>query len=115
MQYTNKLNYMDPQDCNNLSDTYCRYSNNYPFINDQNKNIYFSFNDFLFFKPYYLSNLINKMIILIIHFISLRIIQPMGVAVYRDNKNRFIQMLQYHSGWPLKHYLLVRYYIFFII
>lgn len=92
MQYTNKLNYMDPQDCNNLSDTYCRYSNNYPFINDQNKNIYFSFNDFLFFKPYYLSNLINKNDHIDHTFYqSPYYTAPMGVAVYRDNKKQIYQ------------------------
>ena len=90
MQYTNKLNYMDPQDDNDLSDTYCPYSNNYPFVNDQNKRIYLSFNDFLFFKPFYLSNLIKYNDHIDKNFYSSSTYSaPRDVAVYRDDDNNY--------------------------
>lgn len=119
MQYTNKLNYMDPQDDNILSDTYCPYSNNYPFFNDQNKRIYFSFNDFLFFKPFYLSNLINYNDHIDKTFYrSPTYSASRGVAVYRDDDNNYysdvavpiwvaIETLSFGEVLRLLHYLKV--------
>lgn len=89
MQYTNKLNYMDPKDSNQSSPTYCPYSKNYPFVNEQNKGVYNGFDDFCLFKPYYLTNLVNRNDHLDIKFYqSNRYTAPIEVAVYRDtNKN----------------------------
>lgn len=60
MQYTNKNNFMNPIDSDERSNTYCRYSEIYPFVSEQNYNIYYNFNNFTLFKPYFLTNLINK-------------------------------------------------------
>ena len=86
MQYTNKSNYMNPQDDSYFSDTYCPYSNNYPFLNEQNHDIYFGFNDFVFFKQKYLSNLIDKHDHIDKNFYqSENYSAPRNVAVYRDD------------------------------
>lgn len=60
MQYTNKMHYMNP--ANNIpgTPTYCRYSNTYPFKSNQNSKIFSEFNNFLLFKPWFLSNLVNS-------------------------------------------------------
>jgi len=60
MQYTNKDNYMDPQEKNTNHINFCKYSSNYPFVNNQNTGIYYGFNDFYLFKPFFLTNLINN-------------------------------------------------------
>lgn len=60
MQYTNKDNYMDPQNSISSSNNYCRYHANYPFVNEQNSKIYNEFNNFSLFKPNFLTNLINN-------------------------------------------------------
>ena len=117
MQYTNKLHYMDPQDDNNFSDTYCPYSNNYPFVNDQNKKIYFSFNKFLFFKTFYLSNLINYNDHIDKSFYrSSTYRAPIGVARYMDDDGNYcsdiavpiwvaIEVLSFGEVLRLLHYL----------
>ena len=51
MGYTNKANYLNPKNRPN--------SVNYPFVNFQNKRIYNNFDEFVFFKPWYLTSLIN--------------------------------------------------------
>ena len=85
MQYTNKLNYMDPRDSIRLSPTYCPYSKNYPFVNEQNKRVYNGFDEFCLFRPYYLTNLIDRNDHLDIKFYqSRRYVAPIEVAVYRD-------------------------------
>ena len=52
MGYTNKANYLNPKNLPN--------SKNYPFKNFQNKQIYNCFDKFIFFRPYYLTKLINQ-------------------------------------------------------
>lgn len=85
MQYTNKSNFMDPSDTNTSSVTYCPYSLNYPFVNEQNKKIYSKFADFILFKPFYLTNLIDRNDHIDMKFYqSKKYIAPMNVAVYRD-------------------------------
>ncbi|MCI5708039.1 Abi family protein [Veillonella caviae] len=87
MQYTNKDNYMNPQDSNKLSKTYCPYSKNYPFVNEQNKKIYSDFSNFCLFKPYYLTNLINWNDHIDVKFYqSDQYMAPKDVAIYRDAK-----------------------------
>lgn len=89
MQYTNKLNYMDPKDSNKGNKTYCPYSMNYPFVSAQNKIIYSDFNDFCLFKPYYLTNLINRNDHIDVKFYqSSQYMAPKDVAVYRDTKGK---------------------------
>lgn len=89
MQYTNKNNFMDPKDFNPNSNTYCRYSKNYPFTNYQYKKYYNDFENFILFKPYYLTNLINQNDFIDISFYTDKsYIAPIDVAIYRDfNKN----------------------------
>lgn len=85
MQYTNKSNFMDPSDSIVSSDTYCPYSQNYPFVNEQNKKIYNNFTDFILFKPYYLTNLIDRNDHIEMKFYqSKSYVAPTNVAVYRD-------------------------------
>ena len=52
MNYTSPSNYVNPVNS--------QYANNYPFVNFQNKNIYNSFNNFILFRDYYLTKLINE-------------------------------------------------------
>lgn len=52
MNYTLKSNYVNPK-CS-------KYSNNYPFVNYQNKRVYSDFDNFILFKPFYLTKLINE-------------------------------------------------------
>ncbi len=86
MQYTNKDNYMNPTNNTLGTPTYCKYSSSYPFMNYQNKKIYYEFDKFILFKPYYLSNLVDRN-----DHIDLSFYQdcsyspPSGVAIYRDN------------------------------
>lgn len=117
MQYTNKNNYMNPADNNSSSSTYCRYSANYPFSSAQNKKIYSEFQDFCLFKPYYLSNLVNRNDHISVSFYQdLNYVAPMGVAIYRDtsnNENRHvavpfwvaIETLTFGEMLRLLHYL----------
>ncbi|WP_336156182.1 Abi family protein [Fusobacterium polymorphum] len=60
MQYTNKDNYMNPQEKNINHINFCKYSSNYPFVNNQNRSIYYEFNAFSLFSPFFLTNLINS-------------------------------------------------------
>lgn len=88
MQYTNKNNFMNPLDCNPNSNTYCRYSENYPFQSYQYKKYYNEFNDFVLFKPYFLTNLINQNDFIDISFYTdCSYNAPDNVAVYRDFNN----------------------------
>lgn len=85
MQYTNKSNFMDPSDTNTSNVTYCPYSLNYPFVKEQNKKIYSKFTEFSLFKPYYLTNLIDRNDHIDMKFYqSKNYIAPANVAVYRD-------------------------------
>jgi hypothetical protein len=52
MNYTLKSNYIDPKNS--------QFANNYPFVNYQNKRIYDEFDNFILFKPFYLTKLINE-------------------------------------------------------
>ncbi|BBD24014.1 Abi family protein [Enterococcus faecalis] len=89
MQYTNKDNYMNPSEINPNSPNYCIYSSSYPFKNEQNKNIYDCFNSFVFFKPYYLTNLIDKNDHISKNFYRDTNYQaPQGVALYGSPSNR---------------------------
>lgn len=88
MQYTNKNNFIDPKDSNPNSPTYCRNSINYPFINNQYKKYYNDFENFIFFKPYYLTNLINHNDFIDLSFYTDPSYNaPSGVAIYRDYNN----------------------------
>ncbi|WP_311530928.1 Abi family protein [uncultured Anaerococcus sp.] len=85
MQYTNKNNFMDPKESDPSSDTYCRYSRNYPFTHYQYKKYYNDFENFILFKPYYLTNLINQNDFIDKSFYTDKAyIAPSDVAVYRD-------------------------------
>lgn len=85
MQYTNKNNFMDPKESNPSSDTYCRYSKNYPFTSYQYKKYYNDFENFILFKPYYLTNLINQNDFIDKSFYTDKAyIAPSNVAIYRD-------------------------------
>ena len=97
MQYTNKENYMDPKetDINNIK--YCRYSNNYPFLNYQNKKIYNEFDNFCLFKPYFLTNLVDKNDHIKISFYTdINYTAPSNVAIYRDTHHN----LNYNTAVP---------------
>lgn len=52
MNYTLRTSFVDPQ----LS----QFASNYPLVNYQNKRIYYGFEDFILFKPFYLTKLINE-------------------------------------------------------
>ncbi len=85
MQYTNKNNFMNPADSDERSNTYCRYSRAYPFASEQNYNIYHNFSDFILFKPYFLTNLINKNDHIDEQFYQdSTYVAPSNVAKYRD-------------------------------
>lgn len=85
MQYTNKTNFMNPKDSDPSSKTYCRYSNNYPFMSNQYKKYYNDFENFILFQPYYLTNLINQNDFIDISFYTDNsYMAPNNVAVYRD-------------------------------
>lgn len=60
MEYTNKRNYMDPCELDPTQSTYCRYHDQYPFKNFQNKKICSEFENFILFRPFFLSNLIDR-------------------------------------------------------
>lgn len=112
MQYTNKSNYMNPANSRT-----CPYSTRYPFVSEQNYAIYHHFNDFILFKPYFLSNLINKNDYIESGFYTdLSYTPPQGVAVYRnsDNVDNFnvavpfwvaIETLTFGESIRLLHYL----------
>lgn len=86
MQYTNKEHYMDPANNTPGTPTYCRYSILYPFMNYQNYNIYNNFNKFCLFKPYFLTNLVDRNDHIDISFYQDSTYSaPIGVAVYRDS------------------------------
>lgn len=98
MQYTNKNNFMNPKDNNPNSKTYCKYSENYPFKTYQYKKYYNEFDDFILFKPYFLTNLINHNDYINRYFYtSSEYTAPEGVAVYRDSENRN----QYNIAVPI--------------
>lgn len=117
MQYTNKEHYMDP--ANNIpgTPTYCRYSSTYPFKNYQNHDIYHKFNEFCLFKPYFLSNLVNRNDHIDVSFYqSGSYSAPSGVAIYKDNAGVFhphvavpfwvaIETLTFGEILRLLHYL----------
>lgn len=85
MQYTNKNNFMNPIDSDRRSNTYCRYSEMYPFASEQNYNIYRNFNNFVLFKPYFLTNLIDRNDHITEQFYQdSSYVAPSGVAKYRD-------------------------------
>ena len=85
MQYTNKNNFMNPIDSDVRSNTYCRYSEMYPFASEQNYNIYRNFNNFVLFKPYFLTNLIDRNDHITEQFYQdSSYVAPSGVAKYRD-------------------------------
>lgn len=89
MQYTNKNNYMNPADNNPMNSTYCHYSSTYPFKHEQNYAICTKFNDFILFKPYYLSNLIDRNDHIDLNFYKdLSYTPPPGVAIYMDSSRR---------------------------
>ena len=89
MQYTNKDNYMNPSEVNPNSPNYCIYSSSYPFKNEQNKRIYNGFNNFVFFKPYYLTNLINNNDHISKNFYrDINYQAPQGVALYGSPNDR---------------------------
>jgi abortive infection bacteriophage resistance protein len=117
MQYTNKNNYMNPRDNNVSSLTYCRYSANYPFASAQNRKIYDEFQNYCLFKPYYLSNLVNRNDHIRVSFYQdPNYVPPSDVAIYRDaqrNENRnvavpfwvAIETLTFGEILRLLHYL----------
>ena len=85
MQYTNKENYMNPKETDINNRKYCRYSNNYPFAGYQNKGIYNEFDNFCLFKPYFLTNLVDKNDHIKIDFYTdTNYNAPSNVAIYRD-------------------------------
>ena len=88
MQYTNKINYMDP--ANNIpgTPTYCKYSNTYPFKNEQNYKIYQDFNGFKLFKEKFFADTIKKNDHLDTSFYQDNSYSaPSGVIEYRDNRH----------------------------
>lgn len=86
MQYTNKEHFMNPANNTPGTPTYCRYSNAYPFMNYQNYNIYNDFNKFCLFKPYFLTNLVDRNDHIDISFYQdISYSAPIGVAVYRNS------------------------------
>ena len=87
MQYTNKANFMDPSNSSPGTNTYCHYSNNYPFASEQNYSIYRDFDRFTLFQPNFLTKLIkyNDHIDLGFYRDS-SYTPPIGVARYRDNR-----------------------------
>lgn len=117
MQYTNKTHYMNPS--NNIpgTPTYCRYSNTYPFKNFQNSSIYNDFDKFCLFKPFFLSNLVDKNDHINISFYQdPSYIAPPKVAVYRDTMGNYnchvavpfwvaIETLTFGEILRLLHYL----------
>lgn len=89
MQYTNKDNFMNPANNNVGEATYCRYSNTYPFKKSQNNRIFKEFDQFCLFKPYFLSNLVDRNDHIKLSFYQDKAyIAPKEVAVYRDNKKK---------------------------
>lgn len=85
MQYTNKEHYMDPANSVIGTPTYCPYARVYPFLHSQNTKIYNGFNNFNLFKPYFLSNLIDRNDHIELSFYQdSRYVAPPQVAVYRD-------------------------------
>lgn len=117
MQYTNKEHYMDPSNNVTGTPTYCKYSGMYPFVSFQNSKIYTDFDKFCLFKPYFLSNLVDKNDHIHLSFYQdSSYIAPTGVAVYRDNLGNFnphvavpfwvaIETLTYGELLRLLHYL----------
>lgn len=117
MQYTNKVHFMDP--ANNVpgTPTYCRYSNAYPFVGYQNQKIYQEFDKFCLFKPFFLSNLVDKNDHIDISFyFDSAYVAPSKVAVYRDSTGTYnknvavpfwvaIETLTFGEILRLLHYL----------
>ena len=92
MQYTNKAHFMNP--ANNIpgTPTYCHYSSTYPFVGYQNQNIYQEFDNFCLFKPYFLTNLVDRNDHIDISFyLDSAYVAPSGVAVYRDGTGTYNQ------------------------
>ena len=89
MQYTNKDNYMNPQEKNINHINFCKYSSNYPFVNNQNRSIYYGFNAFSLFSPFFLTNLINSNDYIDKTFYTdSNYSAPNKVAKYKDNSIR---------------------------
>lgn len=86
MQYTNKSNFMNPANNESGTPTYCHYSEAYPFVNYQNQKIYQDFDKFCLFKPFFLSNLVDRNDHIDISFyLDNDYVAPSGVAVYRNS------------------------------
>lgn len=51
---------MNPANKESGTPTYCHYSEAYPFVNYQNQKIYQDFDKFCLFKPFFLSNLVDR-------------------------------------------------------
>lgn len=117
MQYTNKEHYMNPANNTPGTPTYCRYSGTYPFVGNQNYKIYNEFDRFCLFKPFFLSNLVDKNDHIDISFYQdSAYVAPAGVAVYRDSTGVFnhnvavpfwvaIETLTFGEILRLLHYL----------
>lgn len=80
MAYTDRTKFVNPQNG--------QYANNYPFVNYQNNKVYHQFNQFILFKPYYLTNLINNNDHINVSFYTdSQYSRPSTVAAYRTNNN----------------------------
>lgn len=117
MQYTNKIHFMNPKNNTVGTATYCKYSTTYPFKAFQNQKIYNDFDDFCLFKPYFLSNLVDRNDHIDISFYQdSSYYAPTNVAVYRDSTGVFnhnvavpfwvaIETLTFGEILRLLHYL----------
>lgn len=98
MNYTLKSNYIDPRNS--------QFANNYPFVNYQNKRIYDEFDNFILFKPFYLTKLINENDHIDYQFIQIHVIPAKAVRqLFVQAKLQIIPIiltLQYLFGSQLK-------------
>ena len=108
MNYTLKSNYENPQTSS--------ISSSYPFVQYQNSKVYSEFDDFILFKPYYLTNLINKNDHIDYNFYSsTNYNPPSGVPIFRKGRVNYpdvavpfwvaIETMTLGELWRLLHYL----------
>lgn len=108
---------MNPANKESGTPTYCHYSEAYPFVNYQNQKIYQDFDKFCLFKPFFLSNLVDRNDHIDISFyLDNDYVAPSGVAVYRNSDGTYnrniavpfwvaIETLTFGEILRLLHYL----------
>ena len=97
---------MNPANKESGTPTYCHYSEAYPFVNYQNQKIYQDFDKFCLFKPFFLSNLVDRNDHIDISFyLDNDYVAPSGVAIETLTFGEILRLLHYLQDDVLKDVL----------